>query len=303
LPHVEIIDISQFRYCQENEDIGDCTQTYAYRVPYITTTQSEAIEDDLEQHWEWYWHEVIRVYSKHIWEFPFCINLLAVCPDPGIDWTCLSKRLEQALEEVVTETQPEYWKRVYETVTKHEPFALWYQTPYPPLPNGGAIISPVSSFESNLDQYYDLVQRGTDEADTARRGAYYFQDPAPGAGVNLPIPYTPDEIDSLSGGIQTYEIDKGALETATLLEQQQFGFGNLFTLWDEITTMIHFALLEGPYAPGWCTSVLPPFTGPTLTHVPAVIYPTNEARVEYSSVPEGYEVERVKNDPLLNPVK
>jgi hypothetical protein len=303
LPHVEIIDMSQFRYCQENEDIGDCTQTYAYRVPYITTTQSEAIEDELKQHWRWYYREVISVYNKHIWEFPFCVNLLAICPDPGIDWTCLTKRLDQALEEVLTETQPEYWKRVYETVAKHEPFALWYQTPYPPLPNGGAIVSPVSSFEPNIDQVYDLVQRGRDEADRARRSAYYFQDSTPGAGVDLPIPYTPDEIDALSGGIQTYEIDKAALETVTLLEQQQFGFGNFFTLWDEITTVTHFALLRGPYAPGWCTSVLPPFTGPTLTPLPAVVYPTNEARVEYSSAPEGYGLTRVRADPLLNPLQ
>jgi hypothetical protein len=300
LPHVEIIDLSQFRYCQENEDPGDCSETYAYRVPYITTTQSEAIEDELKQHWRWYYFEVIRVYNKHIWEFPFCINLLAICPDPGIDWTCLTKRLEEAYQEVLTETQPEYWKRVYETVTKHEPFALWYELPYPPLLNGGAILSPVSSFEPKIEQVYDLVQRGTDEADTARRGAYYFQDPAPGAGVDLPIPYTPDEIDNLSGGIQTYEIDKTALETATLLEQQQFGFGNLFSLWDEITTVTHFALLRGPYAPGWCTSMLPPFTGPTLTPVPALVYPTNEARVDYTSVPEGYGVARVKGDPSFD---
>jgi hypothetical protein len=303
LPHVEIIDLSQFQYCQENEDIGDCSETYAYRVPYITTTQSQAVEDELEQHWQWYYHEVIRVYNKHIWEFPFCVNVLAVCPDPGINWECLAQRLGQALEEVLTETQPEYWKRVYETVVKHEPFALWFQAPYPPLPNGGAILSPVSSFEPNIDQYYSLVQRGRDETDTARRSTYYFQDPAPGANVDLPIPYTPDEIDALSGGIQTYEIDKTALETATLLEQQQFGFGNLFSLWDEITTVTHFALLRGPYAPGWCTSVLPPFTGPTLTPLPAVVYPTNEARVEYTSVPEGYGLTRVKADPLLTPVK
>jgi hypothetical protein len=121
--------------------------------------------------------------------------------------------------------------------------------------------------------------------------------------VDLPIPYTPDEIDALSGGIQTYEIDKAALETVTLLEQQQFGFGNFFTLWDEITTVTHFALLRGPYAPGWCTSVLPPFTGPTLTPLPAVVYPTNEARVEYSSAPEGYGLTRVRADPLLNPLQ
>lgn len=299
LPHVEIIDMSQFRYCQENEDIGDCSEVYAYRVPYITTTQSEAIEDELEQHWEWYYLEVIRVYNKHIWEFPFCINLLALCPDPGINWECLTKRLEQAYQEVLEETQPEYWKRVYESVAKHEPFALWYQLPYPPLPNGGAIISPVSSFEPKLEQYYNLMQQGTDEADTARRGAYYFQDPVPGVdAIDLPIPYTTDEIDDLSGGIQSYEIDKTKLETATLLEQQQFGFGNLFSLWNEIRTVTHFVLLRGPYAPGWCTSVLSPFTGPTLTPLPAVVYPTNEARVEYSSVAEGYRLPFVMADPL-----
>jgi hypothetical protein len=304
LPHIEIIDMSQFRYCQENEDIGDCSETYAYRVPYITTTQSEAIEDELKQHWRWYYLEVIRVYNKHIWEFPFCINLLAVCPDPGIDWTCLTKRLEQAYKEVLEETQPEYWERVYKTVAKHEPFALWYQTPYPPLPNGGAIVSAVSSFEPKLEQYYDLLRQGTDEADTARRGAYYFQDPLPGVAViDLPIPYTPDEIDDLSGGIQSYEVDKTALGTATLLEQQHFGFANTFTLWDEVRTVTHFALLRGPYAPGWCMSVLPPFTGPTLTPVPAVVYPTNEARVEYSSVPEGYGLARIQSDPLQNPFK
>jgi hypothetical protein len=201
---------------------------------------------------------------------------------------------------VLEETQPEYWKRVYETVVKHEPFALWYQMPYPPLPNGGAIISPVSSFEPKLEQYYDLVQQGTDEVDTARRGAYYFQDPLPGVdATDLPIPYTPDEIDDLSGGIQSYEIDKTRLETATLLEQQHFGFANVFSLWDEVRTVSHFSILVGPYAPGWCS--LPPFTGPILTPLPAVIYPTNEARVEYTSVPEGYSLTRIKADLLLPP--
>jgi hypothetical protein len=301
LPHIEVIDLSQFTYCQEHEDIGDCSETYAYRVPYITTTQTEAIEKELEEHWRWYDREVIRIYNEEIWEFPFCINLVAICPDPGIDWNCLTQRLEEAYEKTITELQPEYWEKVYATVVKHSPFALWYRTPYPPLPDGGTIISPVSSFEPKLEQYYDLVQ-GDDAADTARRSAYYFQDPLPGvAAIDLPIPYTPDEIDALSGGIQSYEIDKTTLETATLLEQEHFGFAALFSLWDEVTIVSHFSLLAGPYAPGWCS--LPPFTGPTLTPLPAVIYPTNEARVEYSSVPEGYGVTRVKSDPLLTRIK
>jgi hypothetical protein len=301
LPHIEVIDLSQFRYCQENEDIGDCSENYAYRVPYITTTQSEAIEEELQEHWRWHDREVIRIYNEEIWEFPFCINLAAICPDPGIDWTCLTKRLQKAYEKVISELQPEYWKKVAETLLKHAPFALWYRTPYPPLPDGGAVISPVSSFEPQLEQYYDLVQ-GEDAADTVRRGAYYFQDPVPGiAMMDLPIPYSSNEIDALSGGIQRYEIDKTALETATLLEQEHFGFAALFSLWDEVTTVSHFSVLAGPYAPGWCS--LPPFTGPTLTPLPAVIYPTNEARVEYGSVPEGYGIERVKADPLVSPVK
>ena len=208
LPHIEVIDLSQFTYCQENEDIGDCSENYAYRVPYITTIQSDAVEKDLQEHWRWYDREVIRTYNEAIWEFPPCVNLFAICPDPGIDWSCLIKRLEKAYEKVITELQPAYWEKVYATVLKHAPFALWYQLPYPPLPDGGAIISPVSSFEPKLKQYYDLVQGG-DAADTARRSAYYFQDPLPGVAViDLPIPYTPDEIDALSGGIQSYEIDK-----------------------------------------------------------------------------------------------
>ncbi len=299
LPHIEVIDLSQFTYCKQNEDIGDCTENYAYRVPYITTSQSEAVEKELQKHWRWYDREVIRTYNEAIWEFPPCVNLLAICPDPGIDWSCLIKRLEKAYEKVITELQPAYWEKVYATVLKHAPFALWYQMPYPPVPDGGAIISPVSSFEPKLAQYYDLVQ-GDDAADTARRSAYYFQDPLPGVAViDLPIPYTPDEIDALSGGIQSYEIDKSALETATLLEQEHFGFTAMFSLWDEITTISHFSVLAGPYVPGWCS--LPPFTGPTLTPLPAVIYPTNEARVEYSSVPEGYWLNWVKADPLLMP--
>lgn len=301
LPHIEVIDLSQFSYCQENEDIGDCTEHYAYRVPYITTTQTEAIEEELKEHWKWYDREVIRIYKREIWQLPFCINLAAICPDPGIDWPCLTKRLQKAYEKVLTELQPEYWEKVFATVLKHAPFALWYRLPYPPVPDGGAIISPISSFEPKLEQYYDLMQ-GEDAADTARRSAYYFQDPLPGvAAIDLPIPYTPDEIDDLSGGIQSYEIDKTALETATLLEQEHFGFAALFSLWDEVTTVSHFSLLAGPYAPGWCS--LPPFTGPTLTPLPAVIYPTNEARVEYTSVPEGYGIERIKADPLTSPIR
>ena len=128
---------------------------------------------------------------------------------------------------------------------------------------------------------------------------YYFQDPAPGVDpINLPIPYTQDEIDALSGGIQTYEVDKAALETATLLEQQHFGFANIFSLWDEVTTVVHFSPLAGPYAPGWCSTLEPPYTGPTITPIPALVYPTNEARVGYGSVPEGYGLDRVKSDPL-----
>jgi hypothetical protein len=301
LPHIEVIDLSQFMYCQENEDIGDCTQNYAYRVPYITTTQSEAIEEELKEHWKWYDREVIRTYRKEIWKLPLCVNLAAICPDPGIDWQCLTKRLQEAYKIVITEVQPEYWKRGADTVVKHAPFALWYRTPYPPLPDGGAIISPVSSFEPNLEQLYNLIQ-GDDAADTARRGAYYFQDPLPGvAAIDLPIPYSPDEIDALSGGIQQYEIDKTKLDKATLLEQEHFGFAVLFNLWDEVTTVSHFSLLSGPYAPGWCS--LPPYTGPTLTPLPAVVYPTNEARVDYSSVPEGYGIERVESDPLVSPAR
>jgi hypothetical protein len=301
LPHIEVIDLSQFTYCQDNEDIGDCTETYAYRVPYITTTQTEAIEKELKEHWQWYDREVIRIYNKEIWKLPFCINLAAICPDPGIDWSCLMKRLEKAYEKVITELQPEYWEKVFTTVLKHAPFALWYRLPYPPVPDGGAIISPVSSFEPALEQLYNLMQ-GDDGADTGRRSAYYFQDPVPGiAAIDLPIPYTQDEIDALSGGIQKYEIDKAELGKATLFEQEHFGFAILFSLRDEVTTVSHFSLLAGPYVPGWCS--LPPFTGPTLTPLPAVVYPTNEARVGYSSVPEGYGIERIKADPLVSPVK
>ena len=84
LPHVEIIDLSQFRWCQQNEDIGDCSIDYAYTVPYVTTDQTDAIERELREHWEWYWLEVIHIYNDHIWELPLCIHLLAVCPDPVV---------------------------------------------------------------------------------------------------------------------------------------------------------------------------------------------------------------------------
>lgn len=298
MPHIEVIDLSQYEACQESE--GEvCAQEYAYRVPYITVQQSERIEEELQKHWDWYWWEVIHVYNDHIWTLPLCINFAAICPDPGINWGCLTERLQEAYTEVLTEVQPKYWKKVYQTVVTYEPFALWYHTPYPPVPNGGAILSPVSSLEPKLTQLYGLIEKDEGAADTARRGAYYLQDPIPGIGaVDLPIPYMQDEIDQLSGGIQTYEVDKVGLEPATLLEQQHFGFGNLFNLWNEVTLVIHFAVLAGPYAPGWCSSLIPPYFGPTITPIPAVIFPTHEARVEYASVPEGYGLARVKTDPL-----
>lgn len=298
LPHIEVIDLSRYQACIDTGNFSTCPHKSEYVVPYITETIANKILEDINKAFGEYYDEVIDIYNSELWKVPYAVNAFGMCPEP-FDLTALAERQARAYAKVLAEAQPKYWAKVYQVVLTNSPAALHYSVPYPL--GKGIIFSPIMADMPQIDQYYrELVANpATNTLDYLRRLGYISE---------LNQPFLPNEIALDAGGLFEIEEDKRALDMATVKEQEQYGFANLFAIYNNPEFQMHFNVFRGPYAPGFCWACsnplicVPLVPVPSVVPMPALIYPTPRARPKYVSVPEGYSIPDVKADPILNPL-
>jgi len=227
--------------------------------------------------------KTIDTANEELNAFPFCW-VPNVCPAVTINWGCVVERQLKAIEQSLTEHLPTYWDEVRAAIMTHLPTALWWRSP---LPETGAVIVPVMSFEPKPQQYAELFEGPRDPAYYVQ---LYFL-------PRVPVPYTQDEVPGEPPGIPELEERKRQLEPATLLEYQEFGFTSFFQVYGDFQNTLFFKLLRGPYVWAACIAyaVLIPIPVPAPLFIPLV----PKAFHGYESVPEGYGIPRVEGRPLF----
>jgi len=297
LPHIEVIDISQYNTCTSNGTLAECNTDFEYLVPYITEKQVDDTLFDITKAYQTYRTEVIAIYNSELNKLPNCLDLLAVCPKV-FDPVCIADRQQKAYLRVVSEAQPKYWTKVYESIYRHAPAALSYSNPYPT--GTGMIFSPVTANNPRVNQYYSklVAPHANDAVEFARRAGWIAE---------LDIPYLPDEISIDAGGISDFEADKRSLQRSTILEQERYGFASLFGIYNNTELGYHFDVLTGPYVPGFCWACttplcVPMIPTPSIIPLPAIIYPEPRARPRNVAIPEGEAIPHINGNPIPNPL-
>lgn len=281
MPNVEVIVLESFRSCRGN--LSGCEEKVAYPIPFISEESGTAIEEDIGEAWDSFVDKTIDEVGSRVNELPPCW-LPTPCP-PQIDWGCVANRMAAAIETAYTDYLPEYWASIYESIAANAPFALHWQSAFP---DDGAVIAPVFSLTPKHEQYAGLIE-------AMRDTPYYFQGPL---FPRLPVPYQPEELSREYGGIGELEERKRQLEPATLLEYQQFGFVSIFEVYGEFSLELLFKIERGPYLFTACLIPVPPFIVPVPIPVPTPVYGPR-ASTDWPSVPEGYDIPRIKGQPLF----
>ena len=280
-PNIETLHLEPFNDCSGN--LSGCEEKVAYPVPFVPEDSGTNIEEDIDEAWNTYVNKTIDEVSSEINKLPPCW-IPTPCP-PQINWGCVTERMADALVTSYSEYLPEYWESVYESIATNAPLALhWHSA----LPDDGAVIAPIFSYTPKPDQYTDLVE-------DPRDAPYYFQGPL---FPRLPVPYLPDELNREYGGITDLEERKRELEIATLLEYQQFGFVTFFQVYGEFRLEVLFKVARGAYLYTACLIPLPPFVVLVPVPVPTPVY-VPRAFTDWTSVPEGYAIPRIKGKPLF----
>lgn len=301
-PHLEIIDMSQYENCITNSTLAKCRIElgidFEYLVPYITESIAENILFDINKAYQDYSKDVIRIYNEELNRLPLCIDPVAVCPKV-FDEQCVLQRITKAQSRIQTEAHPVYWAKVYQVILLHSPAALSYSVPYPL--GEGMIFSPITANTPRLAQYYNklVAPYASNVIDYARRLEWIAE---------LPVPYIPSEISIDAGGIAAFEEDKRILDMGTIVEQERFGFANLFGIYNNTQEFgYHFDVLAGPYVPGFCWACTTPICfpmipTPSIIPIPALVFPEPRARPRYVSVPEGESIPFIEGDPIPSPL-
>lgn len=280
-PNVEVVALEALRACGGNP--SGCEEKVAYPVPFIPEAAGRTIEGDMDEAWEAFVDRAIDELGRNLNQLPPCW-LPTPCP-PTIDWGCVVERMTDALATALSQYLPLYWASVYESVALHAPFALHWRSA---LPGDGALIAPVFSMVPKPEQYAGLLEEPRDSA-------YYFQGPQ---FPRRPVPYAPGEPDARHGGLNEKEETKRALQPATLLEYQQFGFVTLFEIRGAFRLELLFKLERGPYLMTACLIPVPPFILPVPIPVPTPLQ-APKASSDWPSVPEGYSIPNVEGTPLF----
>ena len=171
-----------------------------------------------------------------------------------------------------------YWAEVMTASFYYLSAALWFNNPFPgfgPIPDQGAVVLPSFSLFPDPEQYVELTTSSGDPRDLP----YYF---GPPAFANLPVPYQTSELAGTWPGLYDKEVRKYALDPATLLEYNQFGHTSFFSAHGEQqpTAVIAVAACYIPV-------------------LPVVIPLVPRALSSWDSVPEGYPLLHVEDDPFV----
>lgn len=207
LPYVEVIDLSQFRAC-ENKASSDCQ--YEYPIPYVLEDEARALERDLSKAWARFdartaWRVHAAVFGKELgcsdkedpylgaWEgepqtlreSEFCDGNLPelpvtwfplACPNFYLDWGELAKRYGEAIAHAYSTYYVDYLAEANKAVLEHAPLALYWKGHQ--FPGQGATIFPVAGTTPS-ERWATLIQKAQD-ADL--RGSAYMTQALPGMG-------------------------------------------------------------------------------------------------------------------------
>ena len=275
--NVEVIDLSQFQQCG---NANDCLIDYAYHIPFVPAELTTDMDSELARLNIEFNTKLQEILQEEIDKRGDCIPI--ICVDPSPQPQCIAQAIAAATVRIYAELQPWYWQEVYRLAYLILPTALHWQSPA--LPNQGAILQP---FFTSIAKPFQLAQIASDP----RQQLYYHQPNT----LDVDIPYIGNELNTDSGGIEHYELEKTALEPATLFEYQQFGFTGLYLLVGnfqlELTLGIAF---------GFCATLFPPSIQPRFAAIPLV---TNNwlANTDVAVVPEGYPIPFIEGEPILYP--
>ena len=283
VPNTEVVDVSRFEDCEG--ELATCADRYAYPVAYITETQGETVEEEIDEAWEQYIDNTIETGNDRVNANPKCYVPLSVCPGI-IRWDCVAERYAETVATSLSEHQLTYWEAVHESLLTNTPQALWWKDPLPEL---GAVISPVTALTPNPNVYQQLLEQPEDST-------YYL---GPPIFPNLPVPNLPGAIEEPNPGLYEKELRKYDLELASLLEYQQFGYSGFFITHGDFQLQTFFKVLSGPYLWVWClTPTIIPVPIPLPVPVPIVIPAVPKAFNKWDAIPEGYPLPWVQGDPI-----
>jgi hypothetical protein len=227
------------------------------------------------------------------------------------------KRVLRAIKRAHTKYLAEYQVDAMKALLPGDKHPLLFMTPWSSqLPDDGALVSPVMNLDIDPSQFVSLAQTATDKLsglESANAFAYYFQDlfRSPTLNLNL-LPGRTDRVGSPPGLWRLEEL-KRWLKPSSLPYYERMGYTSFYQAWNQLDTvilpeptlakalrpLIFFAVgldiyidvagisLSGSLAPIPVAPFLLPFAGPRMY-------------ADWVSVPEGYDVPRVKNVPLFD---
>jgi hypothetical protein len=271
---LEVIEVQAWQACiRTGRTPAACASRHARAVRFMPEMVTQAVEQQLEAHWQDFKRRATDRISRKLNELPPCF-VPAPCPSIIVNWGCVAQRQAQGVLKVVKDDLPNYWKDVHQTILTRLPLALWWRGA---VPGQGAVIAPVFSLVPKPQQYAGLIREPRD-------GPYYFRQ-----GQKPPVRYSRNELGP--PGIAAKEEVKRRLERATLMEYERFGFASFFQVYGGFEEV-----LLTPVLVVVCLTPFPaPVPIPNLTLIPRV----PKAFTSYESVPEGYGIPRVIAKPLL----
>jgi hypothetical protein len=296
LSYVNLISQLKFLECQsENLTLTEQLPCdFNVKSPFLSDVQAENAQEAIDEAWDTYYEAVARTVDEELNQKPYCyvppICLPIAQPIPVPDPTCIATRLIAGSAKALAEHQPTFWADVNAALLQHLPNTVTWNG-LPPL---GTTTSAIFSVTPKLEQYFSTY------SDDVREQPYLSNGLPP--HISVPIPFTPEEGNWLTPGIQTLEDIKRNFVAATPLEYQNFGFATFYTLRSTVipVTYLKATLLPPQVYPGvqiYCTAILVDIPLPIKLPTPTII-PTPVAITDTTSVAEGYAIPNTLGYPL-----
>jgi peptidoglycan hydrolase-like protein with peptidoglycan-binding domain len=261
--NMEIIDGAAFADCEADE-LGECGKRFAYPTPFFPESYGQQVEGVYEEIYD-------RFYSN---VHKYAVQELGKCMAGGCyaGGACVADAVAKIFRHAYGSLNTVYWQEIFAASLYYLNTNLWYNLPFPDY---GAVLMPIFSYEENPEQYNDYATWINDVDERTRGLPYAFTSPD---FENDVVPYENTETEQGYPGLYDFELLKEDLETATLLEYQQFGFSTVLQFYGDNETMI--------VEPLPCVFALPLFN-------------MRLAFAEPETVAEGYKIPNTEETPWV----
>jgi hypothetical protein len=227
------------------------------------------------------------------------------------------RRVLRAIKRAHSTYLAQYQEDALNALLPRDEHKLLFMTPWgSQVPDDGAFVSPVMNLDVDPSQFVRLAQTATDKlegVEALNAFAYYFQDivRSPSLNLNL-LPGRTDRVGTPPGLWRLEEL-KRWLSPSSLPYYERLGYTSFYQAWNQLdATVLPEPLLAKALRPIMYFAVGVNldinFTGisasASLSPIPVAPYllPFAGPRMYSSwvSVPEGYDIPRVKNAPLFD---